>query len=142
MQTVRQMLRSKPEVYSVGPDDTVFDALQVMAAHNIGAVMVFEGSELVGILSERDYARRGILHGHASKDTPVRTLMTTPVITVPAAWSISQCMALMTDKRIRHLPVVDEGRVVGVISIGDVVRAIVDEQQFTIGVLQSYIATA
>ena len=142
MQTVRQMLQAKPAVHSVSPDDTVYDALAVMAEHNIGAVIVLEHGELVGILSERDYARKGILKGHASKDTPVRALMTTPVVSVPASWSVHHCMSIMTERRIRHLPVVDEGQLVGVISIGDVVRAVVEEQQFTITALQSYIASA
>jgi CBS domain-containing protein len=113
-----------------------------MAEHNIGAVLVVEDGDLVGILSERDYARKGILQGHASKDTPVRALMTSPVVSVPASWSVHHCMSIMTERRIRHLPVVDEGRLTGVISIGDVVRAVVDEQQFTINALQSYIASA
>ena len=142
MRTVRQILSTKPQIHAVGPDDTVFDALKVMADFNIGAVLVTENGELVGILSERDYARKGILQGHASKDTPVRALMTDRVVSVPASWSVHHCMSLMTERRIRHLPVVDEGRLVGVISIGDVVRAVVEEQQFTISALQSYIATA
>jgi len=142
MQTVRQMLTAKSAIYSVSPDDTVFEALALMAERNIGAVLVVEQGELVGILSERDYARKGILKGHASKDTAVRHLMTAPVVSVPASWSVHHCMSIMTERRIRHLPVVDEGRLVGVISIGDVVRAVVDEQQFTITALQSYIASA
>jgi CBS domain-containing protein len=113
-----------------------------MAERNIGAVLVIEHGELVGVLSERDYARKGILKGHHSKDTPVRALMTTPVVSVPASWSVHHCMSIMTERRIRHLPVVDGGRLIGVISIGDVVRAVVDEQQFTINALQSYIASA
>jgi CBS domain-containing protein len=142
MHTVRQMLQAKPAIHSVSPDDTVFDALQIMAERNIGAVLVIEHGELVGILSERDYARKGILKGHHSKDTPVRALMTTPVVSVPASWSVHHCMSIMTERRIRHLPVVDGGRLIGVISIGDVVRAVVDDQQFTINALQSYIASA
>ena len=142
MPTVQSMLRSKPEVYAVRPDDSVFDALQLMADKNIGAVLVMEGDTLHGILSERDYARKGILQGHASKDTPVRQLMTARVFSVPPSWTAHECMALMTEKRIRHLPVIDNGRLVGVISIGDVVRAVVEDQQFTINALHSYIATA
>lgn len=142
MRTLRQMISSKPDIYSVGPDDTVYDALKVMADRNIGAVIVIENGELAGILSERDYARKGILQGHASKDTPVRDLMTARVVSVPASWSVHHCMSIMTERHIRHLPVVDGGRLVGVISIGDVVRAVVDEQQFTISALQSYIASA
>jgi CBS domain-containing protein len=142
MQTVRQIVQAKPAIHSVSPDDTVYDALATMAHHNIGAVLVIDHGELVGILSERDYARKGILKGHASKDTPVRELMTSPVVSVPASWSVHHCMSIMTERRIRHLPVVDEGRLIGVISIGDVVRAVVQEQQFTINALQSYIASA
>lgn len=142
MQTVRQMLRSKSEVYSVRPDDTVYDALGVMADRNVGAVMVVLNGEIVGIFSERDYARKGILRGLASKDTPVSALMSSPVVTVPPSVSVTECMALMTSRRIRHLPVLEGGSLVGVISIGDVVRALVDEQQFTIQALQTYIATA
>lgn len=136
------MLRDKPDVFSVRPDDTVYHALRIMAGRNIGAVLVMSDEELHGILSERDYARKGILAGHASKDTLVSDIMTSHVITVPPTATVDQCMALMTDKRVRHLPVVHESRVVGVISIGDVVRAVVEEQQFTIDALQTYISTA
>jgi len=142
MRTVRQMLTGKPDVFSVRPDETVYHALQTMAERNIGAVLVMSGGELDGILSERDYARKGILQGHSSKDTPVSELMTARVISVDPGATVDQCMALMTDKRVRHLPVIEDGRVVGVISIGDVVRALVEEQQFTIDALQTYIATA
>jgi CBS domain-containing protein len=142
MRTVRQMLRNKPDVFAVRPDDTVYHALQTMAERNIGAVLVMLDDELQGILSERDYARKGVLHGHASKDTPVSQLMTSRVISVDGDATVDQCMALMTDKRVRHLPVIENGRVSGVISIGDVVRAVVEEQQFTIDALQTYIATA
>jgi CBS domain-containing protein len=142
MQTVRQMLRTKSDVYSVRPDDTVFDALRLMADRNVGAVMVVLDNDIVGIFSERDYARKGILRGLASKDTPVSAVMSTPVVTVAPSVSVAECMSLMTHKRIRHLPVVEDDRLVGVISIGDVVRALVEEQQFTIQALQSYIATA
>jgi CBS domain-containing protein len=142
MQTIRQMLRTKGEVYAVRPDATVYEALGVMADRNVGAVMVVLDGEIVGIFSERDYARKGILRGLSSKDTPVSALMSTPVVTISPAVAVTECMALMTEKRIRHLPVVEGGRLVGVISIGDVVRALVDEQQFTIQALQSYIASA
>jgi CBS domain-containing protein len=141
MRTVRQILRDKQDVFSVRPDDSVYRALQIMAERNIGAVLVMAGDQLLGILSERDYARKGILQGHASKDTPVRQIMTPRVISVDPSATVDQCMALMTDKRVRHLPVIEEGRVAGVISIGDIVRAVVDEQQFTIHALQTYIAT-
>jgi CBS domain-containing protein len=139
--TVRHMLRGKPNVYSVGPGDTVFDALRLMADKNIGAVIVLSDRKIEGIFSERDYARKVILLGKTSRETPVSEIMTSPVICVEPDWTADQCMALMTEKRIRHLPVVEQERVIGVISIGDVVRAVVDEQQFTIASLQRYITS-
>ena len=137
--TVRQMLVSKPDVHAVAPDATVFEALRLMADRNIGAVLVLSGDEIAGIFSERDYARKVVLFGKSSKDTPVREVMTTDVIHIDPGWAADQCMALMTDKRVRHLPVVEQDRVVGIISIGDVVRAVVDEHQFTIRELVQYI---
>jgi CBS domain-containing protein len=139
--TVRQMLSAKTDVYAVTPEDSVYDALTLMAARNIGAVLVVSGAELKGILSERDYARRVILHGKLSKDTLVGEIMTTSVISVDPAWTADQCMALMTEKHVRHLPVLDNGQLAGVISIGDVVRAVVDEQKFTISSLERYMMT-
>ena len=141
MTMVRQMLRNKATVYAVSPEDTVYNALRLMAEKNVGAVLVNDGGEIKGIFSERDYARKGILQGRASKDTPVSAIMTPHVICVGPNWSADQCMALMTDKRIRHLPVVEQDLLLGVISIGDVVRTIVEEQQFTIDVLERYITT-
>jgi CBS domain-containing protein len=135
------MLRGKSHVFSVQPGDTVYDALRLMAEKNIGAVMVLSGQEVEGIFSERDYARKVILLGKTSKETLVSEIMTTRVISIEPDWTADQCMALMTDKRIRHLPVMDKGRLVGVISIGDVVRTVVDEQQFTINSLQRYITS-
>jgi CBS domain-containing protein len=137
--TVRQMLAGRSGVYAVKPDDTIYEALRLMADKNIGAVLVLSGQEIKGILSERDYARKVILLGKTSKGTLVREVMTTNVICVEPGWTADQCMALMTEKRIRHLPVVEDNRLVGVISIGDVVRAVVDEQQFTITSLERYI---
>jgi CBS domain-containing protein len=137
--TVRQMLAGKAGAYSVSPDDTIFDALRLMADKNIGAVLVMSGETIEGILSERDYARKVVLLGKTSKTTPVREIMTTDVIFVDSGWTADQCMALMTDKRIRHLPVVENGKLAGIISIGDVVRAVVDRQQFTITSLERYI---
>jgi CBS domain-containing protein len=137
--TVRQMLAGKPGVYSVTPDDTMYDALSLMADKNIGAVIVLSEGEIRGILSERDYARKVALLGRTSKSTPVEEVMTTNVICVEPEWTVDRCMALMTDKRVRHLPVVEDGRLIGIISIGDVVRAVVDEQQFTIQSLERYI---
>ena len=140
--SVRDMLRGKSNVYSVGPSDTIYDALRLMADKNIGAVVVVsKNQEIDGIFSERDYARKVILLGKTSKETLVSEIMTTRVVSVEPDWTADQCMALMTEKRIRHLPVIEQGRLIGVISIGDVVRAVVDEQQFTINSLQRYITS-
>ena len=139
--TVRDMLRGKSDVYSVAPGDTVFTALRLMADRNIGAVLVRSNEKLEGIFSERDYARKVVLLGKMSRETLVSEIMTPRVISVEPNWTADQCMALMTEKRIRHLPVMEQGRLVGVISIGDVVRAVVDEQQFTIDVLQRYVTS-
>jgi CBS domain-containing protein len=137
--TVRRMLSGKGDVYAVGPGDTVYDALRLMADRNIGAVLVLSDQKIEGIFSERDYARKVVLLGKTSKETPVREIMTADVISVDPDWTAEQCMALMTEKRVRHLPVVENERVVGVISIGDVVRTVVDEHQFTIKSLEGYI---
>ena len=139
--TVRTMLKDKTAVYAVTPSDTIFDALGLMAQHNIGAVLVLDGDQIRGILSERDYARKIVLAGKTSRTTPVHEIMTTDVICVDGAWTADQCMALMTERRVRHLPVVEADRLVGVISIGDVVRAVVAEQQFTIDALEGYITS-
>jgi CBS domain-containing protein len=137
--TVRRMLSGKGDVYAVGPGDTIYDALRLMADKNIGAVLVLSDQKIEGIFSERDYARKVVLLGKTSKETPVSEIMTIDVISVDPGWTAEQCMALMTEKRVRHLPVVENERVVGVISIGDVVRTVVDEHQFTIKSLESYI---
>ena len=137
--TVRQILAGRTGVYMVSPDDTIFDALRLMADKNIGAVLVMSDDAIAGIVSERDYARKVVLLGRTSKTTPVREIMTTDVISVEPGWTADQCMALMTERRIRHLPVVENGTLVGIISIGDVVRAVVDSQQFVIKSLESYI---
>lgn len=137
--TVRQMLSGRTGVYFVGPDDTILDALRLMADKNIGAVLVMAGQTIEGILSERDYARKVVLLGKTSKTTPVREIMTSDVVSIDPGWTADQCMALMTEKRIRHLPVVENGTLVGIISIGDVVRAVVDSQQFRIASLENYI---
>jgi CBS domain-containing protein len=133
------MLAGRGVVISVTPSTTVFEALQRMADHNIGALLVMNGDRLAGIFSERDYARKVALRGLTSKDTTVGELMTGKVITVGPAWTADQCMALMTEHHIRHLPVVEGDRVLGVISIGDAVKAVVDEQHFMIGQLTDYI---
>ena len=138
--TVRQMLGTKGGgAWSVSPDATVYDALKVMAEKNVGALVVLEGDQLKGIISERDYARKVILKGKFSRETPVSEIMSVDVVTVQPDQSNEECMALMTNKRIRHLPVMDGNKLVGVISIGDVVKAIISEQQYTIKQLENYI---
>jgi CBS domain-containing protein len=141
MTTAHDILRYKGHtVHSVRPDDTVLSALGAMAAHDIGAVLVVEGDELVGILTERDYARKVALMGRASRDSPVRAIMTANIVCIPSTRTVEECMALMTERRCRHLPVVENGRVIGLVSIGDLVKAMIDEQEFTINQLKNYIA--
>ena len=141
MTTINDLLRDKPrDIWNVAPDDSVYDALQLMADKNIGAVLVMDDKHLVGLLSERDYARKLILANRASRDTAVRDVMTTRVAYVAPSKEVEECLALMTDKRFRHLPVMDEGRVVGLVSIGDLVKAIIEKKQFMIEQLESYIS--
>lgn len=141
MQTVNDILRDKGHtVWCVSPTSTVLDALGVMAEHDIGAVLVMDGSKLVGVLSERDYARKVVLAGRSSRESQVQDVMSTHVVCVPPDRSIEACMSIVTHERLRHLPVVDHKRVVGVVSIGDLVKATIDEQEFTIVQLKSYIA--
>ena len=141
MTTAHDILRLKGQtVHSVRPDDTVLAALGVMAKHDIGAVLVLDGDELVGILTERDYARKVALVGRSSKDSPVRSIMTADVVCVPPNRTVEDCMGLMTERRLRHLPVVENGHVIGLVSIGDLVKATIDEQEFTINQLKNYIA--
>lgn len=141
MTTAKDIIRFKGHtVHAVRPDDTVLAALGVMAEHDIGAVLVVEGDELLGILSERDYARKVALLGRASRDSPVRLIMTANVVCVPPNRTIEECMGLMTERRCRHLPVVENGRVIGLVSIGDLVKAMIDEKEFTINQLKNYIA--
>lgn len=140
MKTVQQLLESKRHgVASVAPETTVLDALRVMAEKEIGAVLVLDGESLVGIFSERDYARKVVLQGKASKDTPVREIMTEKVVCVRPEQTIEDCMGLMTGKRIRHLPVLQHKKVIGVVSIGDVVKEMLVEKEFVIKQLESYI---
>ncbi|MDC7704672.1 CBS domain-containing protein [Vogesella indigofera] len=143
MQTVRQLLENKTikELISVGPEMTVFQALQVMAERDVGAILVMEMGDVVGIFSERDYARRIVLLGRTSAGTKVRDIMTSKVIFVSPEQSIGECMALMTERRIRHLPVMEDNRVIGLLSIGDLVHATIAEQQFVIEQLVKYIRT-
>jgi CBS domain-containing protein len=137
--TIRQILDRKPDVYAIDPDATVLEALKLLGEKNVGALLVRKGERLVGIFSERDYARRMILHGRSSKETAVREVMTTEVFTISPDATAGECMAHMTDRHIRHLPVLEGGRVVGVISIGDIVRAVMEDMRFTIRQLESYI---
>jgi CBS domain-containing protein len=139
MTTIRQILARKPDVYSIDPEATVLDALKRLEEKNVGALLVMKGERLVGIFSERDYARRMVLHGRSSKETRVREVMTSEVFTIPPDANAGECMVHMTDRRIRHLPVLEDGRVVGVISIGDVVRVVIDDMRFTIRQLEGYI---
>jgi CBS domain-containing protein len=141
MNTIRDLLEAKGhEICSVSPDDTVFEALKLMADMNIGAVLVIDDSgHLAGILSERDYARKIVLRGQTSKDTPVRSIMTDKVICIAADKTVHECMALMTADHIRHVPVMDRDKLVGVVSIGDVGKAIISDQGFVIGQLERYI---
>lgn len=141
MKTVADILATKgSEVYSAAPDDSIFDAVKMMAEKGIGSVIVMDGDKLAGIMTERDYARKVILEGKSSRDSSVREVMTTQVLCVSPERTVDECMALMTDKRARHLPVLDHKRVVGVISIGDLVKAVISEQQFLIDQLQHYIS--
>ena len=140
MATVAQLLDHKPRaIYSVAPDAPVLEAIRLMAEHSVGALLVMQEARLEGIVSERDYARKVILMGRSSSDTPVSQIMTTSVITVEPGFSAQQCMQLMTDRRVRHLPVVTGGRVLGMLSIGDLVRAVLAEQAQTIEQLEHYI---
>jgi len=141
--TVRQILDEKgSEVWTVTPDTLVYDALQLMADKNIGAVVVVEGETIVGILSERDYARKVILRGKSSKETPVADIMTRSVCYVPPYRTLDECMALMTDRALRHLPVLEDGKLQGIVSIGDIVKAIISEQEFVINELVAFVDEA
>lgn len=140
MEMVKDILQAKgQEVWSVSPEGSVYDALTFMAEKNVGALVVTEKDRVVGIISERDYARKVILKGKSSKELAVKEIMTPRVVCVRPEQTMEECMELMTDKHIRHLPVLDEDRLVGLISIGDVVKAIIAEKEFIIGQLEGYI---
>ncbi len=140
MQTVRQLLGTKsPDIHAVAPQSAVIDAIRLMAEKGIGAVLVMDGARLAGILSERDYARKIVLRDRSSRDTPVASIMTAELVTVTPAATVEDCLQLVTDRRIRHLPVVEGGAVLGVISIGDLVKAVIEQQRQELGQLQQYI---
>ncbi|MBI2539635.1 MAG: CBS domain-containing protein [Deltaproteobacteria bacterium] len=140
MKRVKDILDVKGrEIWSIAPDISVYDAMKLMADKEIGSLMVMEGTKLVGIISERDYARKVILQGRSSRTTQVKEIMTSRVVYAQPDQNIEECMALVTEKRVRHLPVIDEGQLVGVISIGDLVKSIISEQKFIIEQLERYI---
>ena len=140
MKTVRQLLEAKGrQVYSVSPDTIIYDALKLMAENRIGALLVLEDQHLAGVFSERDYAREVVLKGKTSRTTPVKDVMSTTVITVTPDHTVEDCMNLMSGKRIRHLPVMEDNRVIGVLSIGDLVKETIAYQEFLIRQLESYI---
>lgn len=140
MQTVRQLLGSKsPQIHSVSPEEPVIHAIRVMAEQSIGAVVVLDGGRLAGILSERDYARKVVLKDRSSATTRVREIMTAELVTVAPTATVEHCLQLVTEHRIRHLPVVSDDALVGVISIGDLVKAVIEEQQRELGQLKDYI---
>lgn len=141
MTTVNDLLRDKDsELYSIGPDATVLETLELMAEKNIGAVLVMDGGRLIGLMTERDYARKVALVGRHSYDTPVRDVMTTHVAFISPTKTVEECLALMTDKRFRHLPVMENDKLIGLVSIGDLVKAIIADQRFMIEQLEQYIS--
>lgn len=141
MLRIKYLLALKAKaLWSIGPDEPVLHAIRLMSDKGIGALPVMRGDQLVGIVSERDYARKVILKGRSSAETPIEQIMTTPVLTVSPDETVHRCMELMTENRIRHLPVVEKQKVIGMISIGDLVKAVIEEQQQTIVQLERYIA--
>jgi len=142
MQSMAQLLSTKgSHVWSISPEATVFEGLELMAKRNIGALLIVEGGQPVGIMSERDYARKIILEGRLSREARIRSIMTTRLVAVGPEVSVEEGMAIMTRERIRHLPVMDGDTVLGMVSIGDLVKATIDQQQFTIEQLEKYICT-
>ncbi|HXZ97083.1 MAG TPA: CBS domain-containing protein [Burkholderiales bacterium] len=140
MKLVKQILQGKTRgVLAISPDATVYDALKLMAEEEVGALLVIDADKLVGIITERDYARKVILHGKSSKEIQVRDIMTSKIVYVSTMHTVDECMALMTDKRVRHLPVYEDNRLVGVVSIGDLVKEAISEREYIIKQLESYI---
>jgi len=141
MRLVKHLLEAKPRaIHAIAPERPVLEAIRMMADKYVGALLVMRGDELIGIVSERDYARKVILKGKSSADTPVSAIMSAPVLSVGGGDSAHRCMRLMTEQRIRHLPVVEDGKVLGMLSIGDLVKAVIDEQAEQLEQLQRYIA--
>ena len=141
MATVQQLLKGKGrEVWTLNPDESVLDAIRMMAEKDVGALVVTDGDKPVGIFTERDYARRVILEDRQSKTTPIRDVMSTHIVCASPEQTIEECMAVMTEKRLRHLPVMDGEKLLGIISIGDLVKAIIEEQQHVIAQLEQYIS--
>ena len=140
MQTIKQLLDTKGNnILSIDPNSSVYDAIKAMSDNHVGSLLVMKNDNLVGIITERDYSRNVVLKGKSSKDTPVKDIMISNVLCAKPEQSIEQCMALMTDKRVRHLPVAENDKVIGIISIGDLVKAIISEQKFMIEQLEHYI---
>lgn len=140
MKLIKHILEAKGnDVWTITPDEAVYDALQLMADKNVGALVVAQDGQIIGVISERDYARKVILKGKSSRETLVREIMTSPAICVTPDKTVEQCLALMTDKHIRHLPVVDDGKLVGVVSVGDLVKSIIDSQKELIRQLENFI---
>lgn len=140
MTVVHHLLERKGRtIFRIEPDEPVLEAIRLMAEHHVGALLVMREQELVGIVSERDFARKIVLMGRSASDTPVRQIMSAPVTTVAPDSTVEECMRIVTERRIRHLPVIERGRVTGVISIGDLVKAVIEDQQLAIEQLESYI---
>jgi CBS domain-containing protein len=142
MATIAQVLKGKASnaVHSIGPDETVYEAVRRMSEHNVGALLVIDGGKVVGIVTERDYARKMVLAGRSSRETPVSGIMTTDVLCAGPRQTTEECMAIMTQHRVRHLPVLDQDHLIGLVSIGDLVKDIISEQQFIIEQLEHYIS--